>query len=50
MEQKIDFKTANVSQLEEIFKKESLFFENAMVREEIYKLNAMRIAAKNEFD
>lgn len=49
VEQKIDFTNCNAVQVEETFKKETKFFENAIVREEIYKLNALLIAAKNEF-
>lgn len=32
------------------FKSQSMFFENAVVREEIYKLNAIRVAASNELE
>jgi hypothetical protein len=40
----------SAADVENAFKNQTLFFENAVVREEIYKLNAIRIAASNEFE
>ena len=50
-EQNLDFsKNCGAEQIEKAFKEQTLFFENAVMREETYKLNALRVAASNEFD
>lgn len=50
-EQNLDFsKNCGAEQIGKAFKEQTLFFENAVIREETYKLNALRVAASNEFD
>lgn len=49
VEREMDFTKLSEDKIKEVYKEETLFFEDAVERESIYKLNATRIAAVQEF-
>ena len=49
-EQNLDFSKATGADVTKAFEGQAQYFENAVVREEIYKLNTLRISTLNELE